>query len=306
MKDLKVIIAATRPQFFPAILTPITLGTAIAWCEGKGINIPYYLLSLLAGVACHGGMNLINDYFDHRRGTDDINLQPLTPYAGGSRVIQRGLMSPEEVYRTGKGLIFIACLIGLYLASNNRLWLIPVGLFGLLTGFFYSAPPLFLSGRGLGEVVVALNFGTLSVVGAYYIQSGNLGSEAVIPSIPISLLVAAILFINEFPDYWADRRTGKATLVVGLGRRRARIGLYLLISLTILSILFSVIMGSMPPLALLTVLPALYGFRAARGLWRHFEDEKGLLPYIRVTIHTYTATGVSFILLYIVTGLKGG
>ncbi len=305
MRSPSTIIAATRPQFFPAIAIPITCGTVVAWWEEGQFDTSRYLLSLLAGLALHGGMNMINDYFDHLRGTDDINTSPLTPYAGGSRVIQEGAMTAMEVYRFGRWLLLTGSIIGLYLALDGRPWIMAIGLFGLLSGFFYSAPPLFLSGRGLGELTVALNFGPLSTAGAYYIQSGGITMDVLMVSIPMSLLVVAILFISEFPDYHADKRTGKFTLVVRLGRERARAGLYLLILLALAAIPMGIITGAMPPVAITTALPILYGLKGARGLWRHCNDGPELLPYIRATIHTYTASGVVLILSFLISGTKG-
>ncbi len=303
MKDLKTFITASRPQFFPAIAIPIFLGVAVAYGEGRRIGVLYLLLTLLAGIAYHGGMNLINDYFDHLRGTDDMDPDPLTPYAGGSRVIQKGLVPPERVFRWGMSLLTTGTIIGLFIALNGRLWLIPIGLFGLFTGFFYSAPPLFLSGKGLGEVLVALDFGILPVIGSYYIQTGAFSMDALFASLPLSILVASILFVNQFPDCEVDRKTGKMNLVARFGRERMRYGLFALLALTLFLILGGIKEGGIPFLGLLCLMPSIYGFRAAYGLYREYDRKRELLTHMRAVIRVYTVTGILLIGVYLLEGI---
>ncbi|MCK5665838.1 MAG: prenyltransferase, partial [Thiotrichaceae bacterium] len=189
---------ATRPHFFTIIILPILLGTAIAW-HLEGVFLPLYFgLSLLAGILTHASINVLNDYFDHISGADELNETPLSPFAGGSRTIQNKILTPLETYRYGILLLIIAVSIGLFLVWARGLPLLWIGLIGILSGYFYSAPPLSLQSRGWGEIVVGVDFGILAVLGSYYVQTQNLSLTVIIAALPLAILVAAILYINGF------------------------------------------------------------------------------------------------------------
>ncbi|MBE9561347.1 MAG: prenyltransferase, partial [Proteobacteria bacterium] len=235
-KTLITWVQATRPQFFTVIILPILLGTAIAW-RLQGIFLPlYFVLSLIAGVFITAGVNVLNDYFDHLNQTDEFNHSPLTPFAGGSRMIQNGVLTVTETYRFGVILLLIAISIGSFLVSVRGLPLLWIGIFGVLSGYFYSAPPLSLIDKGLGELLIGLNYGILVVLGAYYVQTQTLSPIAVIASLPLAGLVTAILYINEFPDHNADKQAGKNNLVVRLGLTSARPIYAILIGLSFIAV----------------------------------------------------------------------
>ena len=198
-------IGATRPQFLTTTVLAILLGTATATYEDYSLNVLTLLLSLIAGIAAHAGANVLNDYYDDLSGADGCNTRPLTPFAGGSRVIQQNLMTPAQVLGLAKALFAVAGLLGLLLAAMVGPLLLMIGGLGILLGIAYSAPLVALSYRGLGEVTIAMTFGILPVVGAHYVQAGVLSPLPVYIGIIPGLLTAAILYINQFPDYWPDR-----------------------------------------------------------------------------------------------------
>jgi len=142
-KTLTIWIKATRPQFFTVIILPILLGTAIA-NHLHGVFLPLYFgLSLLAGILTHAAINVLNDYFDHLNKTDDFNHTPLTPFAGGSRMIQKGILTPTETYRFGMLLLIIAISIGLFLVWARGLPLLWIGLIGILSEAISTPRPHF-------------------------------------------------------------------------------------------------------------------------------------------------------------------
>lgn len=290
--SVKDYFLSTRPQFLPAIVIPVALGGATAWHGTGRFDLLLFLLSVMAALFYHAGMNVLNDYFDFKNGTDNINTGALTPYTGGSRFIQNGVISPQATLGFGLVLLSIGSLIGLYLAVKVSPFLIFIGAFGLLTGFFYSAPPLFLASRGLGELTVAVNFGLLAVSGSYLVQTGDISIVPVISSLPVSFLIAALLLVNEFPDYEADKNTGKNTLVVRLGPERARYCLLGLVAGAYLSLILGTALGIIPPasfIALLSLIPAVH---SASVLMRNYKGGSGMIPSIKSIILAHLSAGV--------------
>ncbi len=290
---------ATRPQFFTVIILPIILGTAIA--HSQGVFLPLYFgLSLLAGILTHAGLNVLNDYYDHLNKTDEFNHSPLTPFAGGSRMIQKGIFSATEIFRYGIILLSLAVGIGLFLVWARGLLLLWIGLIGILSGFFYSAPPFAFVSRGLGEILVGLNFGVLAVLGAYYVQTQSMGLVAVVAALPLAALVTAILYINEFPDYNADKQAGKNTLVVLLGKESARLVYVLLISFSFIAIILGVMYHKLPLFSLVGLLVILpLGFFAIKTLYAHYDKPTALVPAIKNTIMLHTLLSILLILAFV-------
>ncbi len=292
-------IRATRPQFFTVIILPILLGTVIAW-HSQGIFLPFYFsLSLLAGILTHAGINVLNDYFDHLNKTDELNRTPLTPFAGGSRMIQNKILSVEETYRYGLLLLITAVIIGLFLVWMRGSQLLWIGLIGVLSGYFYSAPPLSFQSRGLGELLVGLNFGILAVLGAYYVQAQTLSIAVIIAALPLTLLVAAILYINQFPDYAADKQAGKNTLIVRLGKVRARPIYSVLIGLSFITIILGVIHNSLPLFSLSSLLLFPLGLFAIKTLYAYYDNQTALIPAIKNTIMLHTLVSIVLILAFV-------
>lgn len=292
MHRLLIWIKATRPQFLTAIILPILLGTAIAW-HTHHVFFPSYLgLALLLGIFSHLATNVLNDYFDHIHNTDEVNLTPLTPFAGGSRMIQKGLLSAEQTYRYGMLLLFISVLIAFVLVWLRGSYLLVIIAIGFLSGYGYSAPPLSLNRRGLGEITVGLNFGFLVVLGAYFVQTQSIAILLVaFAALPLVWLMAALLYINEFPDFQADQQTGKNTLVVRLGLARARWVYHLLIGLAFASLILSVILGYLPLLSLLVLLTLPLGLRAIKTLHMYYDTSQALVPAIQKTIMLHVLVG---------------
>ena len=231
---LLVWLRALRAPFFTATLVPVALGGAVAAWQfniaglASAWHWPTFWLVMLGAIAAHAGTNLANDYGDHTSRNDERNKTP-SPFSGGSRVIQVGLLAPWQVLAAAMLCFLIAILVGLRLnaalagaafANTPLLW---VGIAGCLLGTAYTLGPYRLSYRGLGEVAVALGFGPIMVLGAHYVMVTNAGMiwdwrTPLIASIPIALLVMAIVWINQFQDAPADAASGKHNWVVRLSR----------------------------------------------------------------------------------------
>ena len=275
---------AARLPFLTACVMPVLAALAASW-RAQGSLRPWLALLTLVGVALiHAGFNLANDFFDHLSGADAANRVP-TPFSGGSRVIQDGVVSPRAVLVASLVLLAAgsACGIVLWLATPGHT-LLAIGLAGMALGWFYTSPPIRLAHRGLGELAVGVAFGALPVLGTEWVQRGCLSLEVAWVGLPAGLLVAAILLVNEFPDAESDAGASKRNLVVRLGRRRAARGYAGGMAAAYLVLLPAVAGGWLPPLAAVVVLVAPLSWKATRVLRAHHSDVRALLPAMAATI----------------------
>jgi 1,4-dihydroxy-2-naphthoate octaprenyltransferase len=288
---LKSWIIELRAPFLTATFVSILLGTVIAWVRNDAFNMGYFLLALLGGVFLHLGANVSNDYFDHKSGADEVNKEFVRPFSGGSRTIQLGLLSPREVLAGALLFYTAAIVIGIYFTLVVGPIVLVLGLVGVVSGFFYTAPSLNWAAKGVGEILVGINFGALMTLGAYYVQTGMLNIEPLAASIPVSLLIAAILYINEFPDYTADKTVGKKTLVVRLGRAKA-VYVYAVIVLGAYAfVLLNSVLGITPPEVLFALIPFPLALKAVKHAFIfHSEPHKlALANALNVVFHLLTS-----------------
>lgn len=296
-------IVKTRAPFFTATVVPVCLGAAVAWVATGTFHVGYFVLTLLGALCLQAGTNMTNDYFDHTWGSDEINTEFANPFTGGSRLIQMGLVRPEVYLR--EGLLFFAAgsLIGVILWLTRGPWVLWLGLIGLFSGYFYTAPPLRLAGTGLGELLIGLNFGPLMVLGSYYTLTQKVSWEPVLASLPVGLLIALVVWINQFQDMRADAAVGKRHWVVRLGRRRAATVYGLLLALAYLSLVAAVFLGKVTPFSLLGLLTAPLAMRAYRVAQTHYDHPRELVPANAATIQIHLLTGGLITLGYLIHGL---
>ena len=212
---LRLWLLAARPRTLPAAIAPVLVGTSLAGSEDVFRAVPF-VAALVGSVFIQIGTNLSNDYSDARRGADtDDRLGPVRVTAGG-------LMPPRRVL-TGTYVAFgIAVAAGAYLAAEAGWELLVVGAASILAGVLYTGGPRPYGYEGLGELFVFLFFGLVAVAGSYFVQTEELRWEALALAVPVGLLASAILVVNNVRDVDTDRRAGKRTLAVKLGRERAR------------------------------------------------------------------------------------
>jgi 1,4-dihydroxy-2-naphthoate octaprenyltransferase len=299
----KIWIRALRAPFFQAVIVPSLLGTAVVWYRTGVFYWQYFLLATLAVICVNAGTNLANDYFDHQSRSDDINREP-TPFSGGSRVIQENLISPAKIYQTSLIFFGLAALIGLYLTFVRGLWVLVIGILGVLSGYFYTASPIRTGYRGGGELVAGLNCGPLVVAGAYYVQAQTLSLEALFISIPVGLLIAAVLYINEFPDHACDKVAGKNTLIVTMGRERARKGFYSLLLGTYLFIILGAILRIIPWTVIVSLLTFPLAWKAMKIAHFKYADTKGLIPAMSSTVTLHLGIGLLLSFGYVIAGIS--
>lgn len=272
-------LLATRPAFLTITLAGCLLGFALAPVVHWGLAALTLALALLA----HAGVNVLNDYYDHLNGTDAANTGRLFPFTGGSRFIQNRVLSPRQTLAYGLALFAAVIAGGLWLIQQSGPGLFWIGLAGLAIGWAYSAPPLKLNSRGLGEICVAAGF-LLIVAGSAFVQQGRLDALPWMAGLPYALLVTNVLYINQFPDREADRLAGKWHWVVRLEPRQAARGYWFILFLAVAVLLAAVVSGALPTLALVSLAGALPALRAGRLLAAHAAEPARLAPPIRMTI----------------------
>jgi 1,4-dihydroxy-2-naphthoate octaprenyltransferase len=219
--ELGLILRASRPQFLAASAAPILVGSALGFTAAGTFNAGLFVLALLAIMAIHAGANVTNDYFDHLSRNDWVNENP-TPFSGGRRFIQEGILSPRATLLAGLGYLAVGCGIGLVIVALTRsAFILGLGLAGALGGYFYTAGPVRLGYRGVGEIIIGILFGVLPAYGAYYLQTRTLDALPLLPALIVAILIFLVILINEFPDLAADRHAHKRTLVVMFGVPRS-------------------------------------------------------------------------------------
>ena len=212
---MRLWLVAARPRTLPAAVAPVIVGTALAISEDE-LRPLAFVAALIGSVFIQIGTNLSNDYSDARRGADtEDRLGPVRVTAGG-------LLPPRRVLIGTYVAFGVAVAAGLYLAAVAGPELLLVGVASIAAGVLYTGGPRPYGYEGLGEIFVFLFFGVVAVVGSYYVQVEDLPWEAFALSVPIGLLAAAILVVNNVRDVDTDRRAGKRTLAVKVGRGRAR------------------------------------------------------------------------------------
>ena len=221
-------IGAARPRTLSAAVAPVLVGSALAWHDGA-FNPAAAGLCLGFALLVQIGTNFANDYYDFLRGADTAAR------VGPRRAVAAGLITPATMKRAMIGVFVAAFLLGLGLLAWGGVWLLAIGIASILCGVAYTGGPWPLAYLGLGELVVFIFFGLVAVGGTYFVQAGTLSRDAMLAGVPIGLLAANILVVNNYRDRETDAAANKRTLVVrwGRGAARAQFGLSLIIALAV-------------------------------------------------------------------------
>ena len=240
---------AARPRTLPAAIAPVLVGTSLAIRYGTFHPIAF-VAALLGAILIQIGTNLSNDYSDARRGADtEDRLGPVRVTAGG-------LVPPRQVLIATYATFGAAVLCGVYLIAVAGWWLLAIGAASILAGVLYTGGPRPYGYEGLGEVFVFLFFGIVAVAGSYYVQRRDLPWEAFVLAVPVGLLIAAILVVNNVRDIDTDRRAGKQTLAVRLGRERTRVLFVAMIAVAFVTSWVPWFAGALSPWLLVTAAAA--------------------------------------------------
>ncbi len=285
-------LRTTRAPFLTATVIPILLGVAAAALDGRW-SLFLAGLTLLAGSFVHLGLNIANDVFDTTSGADAANTTP-TQFSGGSRVVHYGLVRLRTIALFSVAFYLAGVGIGLYLAVRTDFWpLFWLGAIGVAISVFYTAPPFRLVHRGLGEIAVALGFGPTMLLGAYFVQAERFTFEAVYLSIPVAILIALVLYVNEIPDRAGDSAAGKRTLPVRWSKETVVSVYAWSVVLTYALVGVGAVAGILPRPTLIALATIPIAVRVTRALRRDYDEPYALM---------FSAMG-SNIKLHLFTGL---
>jgi len=247
MEKIKGWFALDRPPFHTVGVLPFALGAVMAWRVSGTFSWALWMWGALGVILIMTSAYLAGEYFDYEGDCISRQTYP-SRFAGGSGALQAGLV-PRYVPLVGSVIaILLAIIVGLIIQFGYQTgpWTIPLGALGIVAGFFYSTPPLRWVATGVGELWIAFCYGWLPVAVAYYLQVGRFDSLVHWISLPIAATIFNVILLNEYPDYQADRATGKRTMLVRLGRERGAWLFAAVHALGWLGVLASVVWGSVP------------------------------------------------------------
>jgi 1,4-dihydroxy-2-naphthoate octaprenyltransferase len=270
---LKIFFLETRPQFLLLSVVLAFLGTSIAWYYGY-FNLGYALLAFFGLLLSHISVNVLNDYFDYRCGIDLETKR--TPFSGGSGILPATMLTPKQVFWLGAGAFLVAIPIGAYFVFRLPAgWLLlPLLLVAAICILLYNVLILKASWP---EWAPGIGLGVLPVMGAYFVQTSAYTFAALVAAIPSGILVHNLLLLNEFPDAEADRKAGRKTTPITIGKAKAAIFYSVLMAGVYLWIIGSVIVGVMPLFCLIALLTLPFGIKAIRGSLK-YDDLSKLVP----------------------------
>jgi len=285
-----------RAPFMSASIIPAFIGAAYASTvlTSGSFSTLNFILATIGVALLHLASNVFNDYFDWTSGTDQVNNSYFQKYSGGSRAIELGLITERGTKMVATSLLLISTAIGIYLAFQVGTGVLVFGLAGAFAGYFYTAPPLRLvARRGLGELAIGVTFGPLITGGMFYTLTSTYSWTSLLIGLPIGLLTANILLINQVPDLEGDASTGKNHLVVTFGRENAVLIYALTVAAAIgISLTLAYQLENMW-LVLPVVILAVYGAYIVRYFRQHLHS-RALVTANVSTIYLAIVFGVTF------------
>jgi len=272
----KIVFGTMRIPFL--VLNPVcvALGAATAVFSGITINYLYLFLALIGAMTAHISVNALNEYSDFKSGLD-LNTQR-TPFSGGSGTLPKSPEKANIALITGVATLVITILIGIYFLYVWGVWILPLGLLGVVVIVVYTdwitrSPFLCLIAPGLG-------FGTMMVMGTTFVLTGNYSWEAFFASLVPFFLVSDLLLLNQFPDVEADKNVGRNHLPILIGRKKSAIIYTVFLAGTYLSVVLGFILDILPGLSLLALGTIILAIPVAMGALKHSDDMDKLIPYM--------------------------
>ncbi len=270
---LKAWFRLSRPLFHIVGVLPFLLGAVLAWAGTEVFSLPVFLLGSSGAVLIMLAAYYAGEYWDIEEDQIAAGL-PRSRFSGGSGVVVEGLVPRRHVLAGIYGSLLFAGIVGIVLVVvfHTGPWTIPLGVIGMVGGFYYSSRPVRWVTTGLGEIWIAFCYGWLPVNTSYYLQAGTFPAIATWISLPVALTIFNVILVNEFPDYPADRAAGKENLAVRLGLSRAAILYGAIASISWIFLWLSPFVG-IPVIFIALMLPfqiisVILVFCLLRGAWK--------------------------------------
>lgn len=286
---LSVWFRVIRVRFLLASVIAVSVGLSLNWWQHSSFDIFDGILTLAGVMALHASVDLLNDFWDFKRGID--TQTPKTKMSGGTGVLPEGLLKPSSVYRAGIAFLIIGSAIGGYFILTDGIIIAVILGFAILSIYFYSTK---IVDSGLGEFFVAVK-GSMIVLGTYFIQSDQLTAEAAMAGAVVGSLSALVLFIASFPDHDADKSKGRKTLVIVVGKQTASklIWIFPLVSYAV--IVTGVSLNLFPTISLICLATIPLMIKSGIGLKKYHSTVDDLIPYMSSTLMFGRITGALFV-----------
>lgn len=290
---ISVWLRVIRVKFLLASVIAVCLGLVINWHQNSTIDHFDAFLTFAGVMALHASVDLLNDYWDYKRGIDTATKR--TKMSGGTGVLPEGLLKPSSVYRAGIGFLILGSIIGFYFVLTDGIIIAAILGFAILSIYFYSTK---IVDSGLAEFFVAVK-GTMIVLGTFFIQSNQITTESILGGIVVGVLSSLVLFIASFPDHDADKSKGRKTLVITVGKKRATYVFWIFPLISYFVILTGIFLGVFPTFSLITILGIPLLIKAGIELKKNFDSIDELIPSMSNTLKFSRITGVLFILSFL-------
>ena len=291
---LSVWLRAIRIKFLLASVISVSLGLSLAWYAGSSIDIFHELLTFAGVISLHASVDLLNDYWDFKRGIDTKTKR--TKMSGGTGVLPEGLLKPKSVYLAGIGFLILGAIIGIYFVM---IFGITIGLilgFAILSVYFYSTK---IVNWGLAEVFVTIK-GTLIVVGTFFIQSQGIDDFSIFAGIVVGLLSSLVLFVTSIPDHDVDKEKGRRTLIIIFGKSNSVKTFSVFPILIYGVIIFGVMTGLFPVYSLIVLLAKPFLILAILHLKDSQKSENMLLSSMTNTLYFSRIAGALFVVSFLI------
>ena len=287
-------LRAIRIKFLLASVISVSLGLSLAWYAGSSIDIFHALLTFAGVISLHASVDLLNDYWDFKRGIDTKTKR--TKMSGGTGVLPEGLLKPKSVYLAGIGFLILGAIIGIYFVM---IFGITIGLilgFAILSVYFYSTK---IVNWGLAEVFVTIK-GTLIVVGTFFIQSQGIDDFSIFAGIVVGLLSSLVLFVTSIPDHDIDKEKGRRTLIIIFGKSNSVKTFSIFPILIYGVIIFGVMTGLFPVYSLIVLLAKPFLILAILHLKDSQKSENMLLSSMTNTLYFSRIAGALFVVSFLI------
>ncbi len=291
---LSVWLRAIRVKFLLASVIAVSLGLSLAWHSGHPIDILHAILTFAGVISLHASVDLLNDYWDFKRGIDTKTKR--TKMSGGTGVLPEGLLTPKSVYIVGIAFLILGAIIGIYFVI---IFGITIGLilgFAILSVIFYSTK---IVNWGLAEVFVTIK-GTLIIIGTYYIQSQSIDDFTILAGIVVGVLSSLVLFVTSIPDHDVDKEKGRRTLIIIFGKANAVKTFLIFPILAYGIIIYGVVSGLFPIYSLIVLLAKPFLIMAILHLKDLEKSENILLSSMANTLYFSRIAGALFVISFLI------
>jgi len=285
---LSVWFRVIRVRFLLASVIAVSVGLSLNWWQTSSIDWFDAALTFAGVMALHASVDLLNDFWDFKRGIDAKTTR--TKMSGGTGVLPEGLLKPSSVYRAGVAFLIIGSTIGGYFVFTDGVIIAIILGFAILSIYFYSTK---IVDSGLGEFFVAVK-GSMIVIGTFFIQSGQISPESILAGIAVGSLSALVLFIASFPDHDADKSKGRKTLVIVVGKEKAAKLFWIFPLVSYAALTAGVSLNLFPLTSMISFLSISLMIKSGLGLQKNYDSVETLIPFMSSTLMFGRVTGALF------------